>query len=36
VLRADLDGQMSFAELPQQATRRALEAPAHQDLPLEQ
>ncbi|WP_339436537.1 non-ribosomal peptide synthase/polyketide synthase [Pseudomonas sp. EL_65y_Pfl1_R32] len=36
VLKADLDGQMSFAELLQQAKRRALEAQAHQDLPFEQ
>ncbi|WP_339494066.1 non-ribosomal peptide synthase/polyketide synthase [Pseudomonas sp. EA_35y_Pfl1_P108] len=36
VLTADLDGQMSFAELLQQAKRRALEAQAHQDLPFEQ
>ena len=36
VLKADLDGQMSFAELLQQTKRRALEAQAHQDLPFEQ
>ncbi|MCS4312507.1 amino acid adenylation domain-containing protein/non-ribosomal peptide synthase protein (TIGR01720 family) [Pseudomonas sp. BIGb0381] len=36
VLKADLDGQMSFAQLLQQTKRRALEAQAHQDLPFEQ
>ncbi|QDH64930.1 non-ribosomal peptide synthetase [Pseudomonas azotoformans] len=36
VLKADLDGHMSFAQLLQQAKRRALEAQAHQDLPFEQ
>jgi amino acid adenylation domain-containing protein/non-ribosomal peptide synthase protein (TIGR01720 family) len=36
VLKADLDGQMSFAHLLQQTKRRALEAQAHQDLPFEQ
>ncbi|MEA9992038.1 amino acid adenylation domain-containing protein [Pseudomonas sp. RTS1] len=36
VLKADLDGQMRFAELLQQTKRRALEAQAHQDLPFEQ
>ncbi|MCP6082875.1 condensation domain-containing protein, partial [Klebsiella pneumoniae] len=36
VLKADLEGQMSFAELLQQTKRRALEAQAHQDLPFEQ
>ncbi|MGH8451057.1 amino acid adenylation domain-containing protein, partial [Pseudomonas sp.] len=36
VLKADLDGQMTFAELLQQTKRRALEAQAHQDLPFEQ
>jgi len=36
VLKADLDGQMSFVELLQQTKRRALEAQAHQDLPFEQ
>ncbi|WP_411382455.1 non-ribosomal peptide synthase/polyketide synthase [Pseudomonas sp. MPB26] len=36
VLKADLDGQMTFAELLQQAKRRSLEAQAHQDLPFEQ
>ncbi|MBD8767905.1 amino acid adenylation domain-containing protein, partial [Pseudomonas fluorescens] len=36
VLKADLDGQMSFVELLQQAKRRSLEAQAHQDLPFEQ
>ena len=36
VLKADLDGHMSFAQLLQQTKRRALEAQAHQDLPFEQ
>ncbi|MCF5655210.1 amino acid adenylation domain-containing protein [Pseudomonas poae] len=36
VLKADLDGQMSFAQLLQQTKTRALEAQAHQDLPFEQ
>ncbi|MGY4641860.1 non-ribosomal peptide synthase/polyketide synthase [Pseudomonas sp. TE24901] len=36
VLKADLDGQMSFAQLLQQTKRRSLEAQAHQDLPFEQ
>src|SRR5471030_1325983 len=36
VLKADLDGQMSFVELLQQTKRRSLEAQAHQDLPFEQ
>ncbi|MCF5510600.1 non-ribosomal peptide synthetase, partial [Pseudomonas sp. PA-3-6H] len=36
ILKADLDGQMRFAELLQQTKRRALEAQAHQDLPFEQ
>ncbi|MBC3246716.1 amino acid adenylation domain-containing protein [Pseudomonas lurida] len=36
VLKADLDGQMSFAQLLQHTKRRALEAQAHQDLPFEQ
>ena len=36
VLKAELDGQMTFAELLQQTKRRALEAQAHQDLPFEQ
>ncbi|WP_455827934.1 non-ribosomal peptide synthase/polyketide synthase [Pseudomonas kilonensis] len=36
VLKADLDGQMTFVELLHQAKRRALEAQAHQDLPFEQ
>ncbi|MEG8245553.1 amino acid adenylation domain-containing protein [Pseudomonas paracarnis] len=36
VLKADLDGQMRFAELLQQTKRRSLEAQAHQDLPFEQ
>ncbi|MFT0475969.1 amino acid adenylation domain-containing protein [Pseudomonas antarctica] len=36
VLKADLDGQMTFVELLQQTKRRSLEAQAHQDLPFEQ
>ena len=36
VLKADIDGQMSFAQLLQHTKRRALEAQAHQDLPFEQ
>ncbi|WP_143506505.1 condensation domain-containing protein, partial [Pseudomonas sp. ICMP 564] len=36
VLKADLDGAMSFSELLQHTKRRALEAQAHQDLPFEQ
>ncbi|KRP71473.1 pyoverdine sidechain peptide synthetase [Pseudomonas paralactis] len=36
VLKADLDGQMSFAQLLAHTKRRALEAQAHQDLPFEQ
>jgi len=36
VLKADLDGAMTFAELLQHTKRRALEAQAHQDLPFEQ
>jgi len=36
VLTADLDGQMTFAQLLAQAKRRSLEAQAHQDLPFEQ
>ncbi|WP_338486975.1 amino acid adenylation domain-containing protein [Pseudomonas trivialis] len=36
VLKADLDGQMSFAQLLQQTKARTLEAQAHQDLPFEQ
>ena len=36
VLKADIDGQMSFAQVLQQTKRRALEAQAHQDLPFEQ
>ncbi|MFJ2545441.1 non-ribosomal peptide synthase/polyketide synthase [Pseudomonas sp. NPDC087612] len=35
VLRAQVDGQMSFVELVQQAKQRVLEAQAHQDLPFE-
>ena len=36
VLKADIDGQMTFAQLLQQAKHRALQAQAHQDLPFEQ
>jgi amino acid adenylation domain-containing protein/non-ribosomal peptide synthase protein (TIGR01720 family) len=36
VLKADLDGQMTFTELLQQTKQRALQAQAHQDLPFEQ
>ncbi|WP_312833053.1 non-ribosomal peptide synthetase [Pseudomonas lactis] len=36
VLKADLDGQMSFAQLLQHTKQRALQAQAHQDLPFEQ
>ncbi|MGE7955442.1 non-ribosomal peptide synthase/polyketide synthase [Pseudomonas sp. NPDC089530] len=36
VLKADLDGQMTLAQLLQQTKQRALEAQAHQDLPFEQ
>ena len=36
VLKADIDGQMTFAQLLQQTRHRALEAQAHQDLPFEQ
>ncbi|MFL1420258.1 condensation domain-containing protein, partial [Pseudomonas fildesensis] len=36
VLKADIDGQMTFAHLLQQVKRHALEAQAHQDLPFEQ
>ncbi|NBF11443.1 amino acid adenylation domain-containing protein [Pseudomonas sp. Fl4BN1] len=36
VFKADLDGQMTFAQLLQQAKLRSLEAQAHQDLPFEQ
>ncbi|MDQ0703453.1 amino acid adenylation domain-containing protein/non-ribosomal peptide synthase protein (TIGR01720 family) [Pseudomonas sp. W3I7] len=36
VLKADLDGQMTFTQLVQHTKRRALEAQAHQDLPFEQ
>ena len=36
VLKADLDGAMTFSELLQHTKRRALEAQAHQDLPFEQ
>ncbi|AKA23541.1 non-ribosomal peptide synthase/polyketide synthase [Pseudomonas chlororaphis] len=36
VLKADLDGQSTVAQLLQQVKQRALEAQAHQDLPFEQ
>ncbi|MCS3473078.1 amino acid adenylation domain-containing protein/non-ribosomal peptide synthase protein (TIGR01720 family), partial [Pseudomonas sp. JUb42] len=36
VLRAELDGQMSFRELLAQARSRTQEAQAHQELPFEQ
>uniref|UniRef100_UPI0028AEE8A3 non-ribosomal peptide synthetase n=2 Tax=unclassified Pseudomonas TaxID=196821 RepID=UPI0028AEE8A3 len=36
VLKADLDGQMTFTQLLQQTKQRALQAQAHQDLPFEQ
>ncbi|WP_430445626.1 MAG: non-ribosomal peptide synthase/polyketide synthase [Pseudomonas piscis] len=36
VLKADIDGQMSFVQLLQQVKQRAIEAQAHQDLPFEQ
>ncbi|MBC3302906.1 amino acid adenylation domain-containing protein [Pseudomonas sp. SWRI18] len=36
VLKADLDGRMTFAQLLQHTKCRALEAQAHQDLPFEQ
>ncbi|CAI8969681.1 non-ribosomal peptide synthase/polyketide synthase [Pseudomonas chlororaphis] len=36
VLKADIDGQMTVAQLLQQVKQRALEAQAHQDLPFEQ
>jgi amino acid adenylation domain-containing protein/non-ribosomal peptide synthase protein (TIGR01720 family) len=36
VLKADIDGQMSVAQLLHQTRQRSLEAQAHQDLPFEQ
>ncbi|MGC5702149.1 amino acid adenylation domain-containing protein [Pseudomonas sp. NFXW11] len=36
VMKADIDGQMSVAQLLAQVRQRALEAQAHQDLPFEQ
>jgi len=36
VLKADIHGQMSVAQVVQQTRQRALEAQAHQDLPFEQ
>ncbi|WP_308583944.1 non-ribosomal peptide synthase/polyketide synthase [uncultured Pseudomonas sp.] len=36
VLKADITGELAFAELLQQVKRAALEAQAHQDLPFEQ
>ncbi|EIK63776.1 non-ribosomal peptide synthetase [Pseudomonas lactis] len=36
VLKADLEGQMCFAQLLQYTKQRALQAQAHQDLPFEQ
>ncbi len=36
VLKADLNGQMSVAQLLRQVRQRSLEAQAHQDLPFEQ
>jgi amino acid adenylation domain-containing protein/non-ribosomal peptide synthase protein (TIGR01720 family) len=36
ILKADIDGQMTFRELLQQTRQRAVEAQAHQDLPFEQ
>ncbi|NCE93551.1 non-ribosomal peptide synthetase [Pseudomonas sp. L13] len=36
VLKADIDGQATVAQLLHQVKRRALEAQAHQDLPFEQ
>ncbi|MCF5239903.1 AMP-binding protein, partial [Pseudomonas sp. PA-5-4G] len=36
VLKADIDGHMTVAELLVQVKQRALEAQAHQDLPFEQ
>jgi len=36
ILKADIDGQMTFRDLLQQTRQRAVEAQAHQDLPFEQ
>ncbi|MGE7955443.1 non-ribosomal peptide synthase/polyketide synthase [Pseudomonas sp. NPDC089530] len=36
VLKADIDGQLTFAGLLQQVKHRALQAQSHQDLPFEQ
>nr|WP_076955281.1 non-ribosomal peptide synthetase [Pseudomonas azotoformans] len=36
ILKADIDGQMTFRELLQQTRQRSVEAQAHQDLPFEQ
>ncbi|WP_426109355.1 amino acid adenylation domain-containing protein [Pseudomonas sp. TWR1-1-4] len=36
VLKADIDGQMTFRQLLAQVKQRALEAQSHQDLPFEQ
>uniref|UniRef100_UPI0035309434 amino acid adenylation domain-containing protein n=1 Tax=unclassified Pseudomonas TaxID=196821 RepID=UPI0035309434 len=36
VLKADIDGQMTFSQLLAQVKQRALEAQGHQDLPFEQ
>ncbi|WP_258191652.1 non-ribosomal peptide synthase/polyketide synthase, partial [Pseudomonas fluorescens] len=36
ILKADIDGQMTFRQLLQQTRQRAVEAQAHQDLPFEQ
>ncbi|MGN7744406.1 amino acid adenylation domain-containing protein, partial [Pseudomonas sp. 22526] len=36
VLKADIDGQMTVAQLLQQVKQRALQAQSHQDLPFEQ
>jgi amino acid adenylation domain-containing protein len=36
VLKADIDGQMTFSQLLAQVKQRALQAQSHQDLPFEQ
>ncbi|OZO04297.1 non-ribosomal peptide synthetase [Pseudomonas sp. IB20] len=36
VLKADIDGQMTFSQVLAQVKQRALEAQSHQDLPFEQ
>jgi amino acid adenylation domain-containing protein len=36
VLKADIDGQLTVAQLLQQVKQRALQAQSHQDLPFEQ